>query len=150
MIFQDDLFALSRELKSHYRKSDNNTLTILNVTAEDKGEYICQVKAAKDLTIKHHLTVKIPPKIVRILPNDNYQAVLNDRLNMVCEATGSPPPKVNWAKQGERLPQLNKRNSSIITFENIKLHDAGTYQCMADNQVGDPAISQITIRVARK
>lgn len=152
LLYQDDLFGLGSELKKHYNKSESGSLFIYNITASDAGNYSCRVMVkAGHLDITHHLNVKQPAKIVRILPNDNFVAREKEPLNLVCEASGVPPPKVTWAKSGERFPELSGQyNVSTYSFSEIHSRDAGIYQCMADNKVGDPVIKQITIRVERK
>lgn len=77
--------------------------------------------------------------------------MLGDILELKCEASGTPPPKISWSKSGTRLmTQQGTYEGPVVTFESVQKDNAGVYQCLADNKIGEPATAAVTISVICK
>ncbi|XP_058455705.1 papilin isoform X3 [Malaya genurostris] len=68
-----------------------------------------------------------------------------------CFATGFPPPSIRW-KKGEVI--LNTNQGRFVLTSNgdlqiVQLHrtDSGTYVCIADNGIGEPALREVKLQV---
>ena len=60
--------------------------------------------------------------------------------NLKCEATGVPPPKVTWFKDGSQIMSnssiIDDRGTSVITFTSVRPENRGHYWCEANNTEG--------------
>lgn len=65
---------------------------------------------------------------------------------LTCEAKGYPQPKIIWSRKGARI----LAQGETLTIESISHHDAGNYQCLADNGIDPPAHKSIPVSVVRK
>ncbi|KAH9508545.1 hypothetical protein Btru_051976 [Bulinus truncatus] len=69
---------------------------------------------------------------------------------LTCQATGMPPPKVNWYKDGRRLikgnPRIDILSSGELLVTPARKSDSGQYMCEAINDVGrDTATSYVQV-----
>lgn len=64
-------------------------------------------------------------------------------------ASGIPPPRVTWAKDGSSVAGYNKTRFllSNLLIDATSEEDSGTYRCMADNGVGEPGAAVILYNV---
>lgn len=64
-------------------------------------------------------------------------------------ASGIPPPRVTWAKDGSNVAGYNKTRFllSNLLIDTTSEDDSGTYRCMADNGVGEPGAAVILYNV---
>lgn len=64
-------------------------------------------------------------------------------------ASGIPPPRVTWAKDGSSVAAYNKTRFllSNLLIDATSEEDSGTYRCMADNGVGEPGAAVILYNV---
>jgi hypothetical protein len=70
-------------------------------------------------------------------------------LILECVASGIPPPRVTWAKDGSSIAAYNKTRFllSNLLIDTTSEEDSGTYRCMASNGVGDPGAAVILYNV---
>lgn len=96
-------------------------------------------------------------------------------IRIECTASGNPSPNITWTRRNNLLPNGNwffflykkekqfsnflfiptKKNylgedklvSSILSIENMDRHKGGVYICTANNGVGEPALSQVSVHV---
>jgi len=131
----------------------SSTLTITLVKSEDAGEYICQV-ATKDLMAKSFtVEIKGPPnvKIMEKPESGTYTVQAGSALTILCQGEGDPKPTLNWKRLNSQMPaSQNNQNSGSLQFSSISENDAGTYQCIAGNGFGQPAVDSVQIRVKHK
>ncbi|KAJ7346024.1 hypothetical protein JRQ81_001974 [Phrynocephalus forsythii] len=132
------------------REGAQRYLVILQASAEDAGEYICETK---DESVSFDVTVSDPP--VRIVGRDELQTHHHCLVSedMVLSVTLScPRGEVKWYKDGEklqdtervRLEQDGSRHSLVI--QGAKPSDAGEYLCDSGD---DSLIFNFTVEVPR-
>ncbi|CAB3368809.1 Hypothetical predicted protein [Cloeon dipterum] len=132
-----------------YERLDNGSLKISKVTAEDTGNYTCQIAIQSKPSITHQLKVLIAPRIVNW--NHGLKKTLNkgESLSLSCSATGYPQPSISWSrKQGRRMPNGEETiDGDSVTFEDVSRKHGGVYECLATNNVGDPATSSVEVEI---
>ncbi|XP_038063967.1 hemicentin-1-like isoform X2 [Patiria miniata] len=127
---------------------DDGTLVIEQVQESDSGQYVCTAtNVVGHATRTVVLAIHVGPRFVSF-PND-IELGTRDRLELVCEAQGYPPPDISWYINGTKTvspPTINGRSTYVI--DNISKKDEGTYKCSADNQLGSrTATAYVTVRV---
>ncbi len=92
-----------------------------------------------------------PPRIITA-PKD--QLVVTGRVaTFVCAAIGNPKPQIEWRKNGKRLVTqrytvLEMPNGSVLRIEPVRPNrDNATYECLAENGVGEPVRAQAVLNV---
>ncbi|XP_054161906.1 tyrosine-protein phosphatase Lar-like isoform X2 [Oppia nitens] len=92
-----------------------------------------------------------PPRIITA-PKD--QLVVSGRVaTFVCAAIGTPKPQIEWRKNGKRLVTqrytvLEIPNGSVLRIEPVRANrDNSTYECLAENGVGEPVRAQALLNV---
>lgn len=90
----------------------------------------------------------------RIITAPKNQIVVNERVaNFICEAIGSPKPQIEWRKNGKRLVTLRYTvleipNGSVLRIEPVRPgRDNATYECLAENGIGEPVREQADLHV---
>ncbi|XP_022903300.2 limbic system-associated membrane protein-like [Onthophagus taurus] len=123
-------------------------LEIKSVEAQDAGDYVCQIGTLEPREITHTLEVLVPPKIQYITANGRVEAKKGTTVILECRAIGNPNPKVTWTRKNNLLPSGDQMLvTPSITLQNVDRHQAGTYQCSANNGIGEPIIEQILLHV---
>lgn len=147
LLTSDDRFSVALTESS-------STLMITLVSPEDAGQYVCHVATtpepiAKTFTIE----IKAPPN-VSILDKPQggtYTVQEGSSLKVVCQGEGDPAPTLSWKRLNSQMPaSQNNQNSGSLQFSSISENDAGTYQCIAGNGFGQPAVDSIQILVKHK
>ncbi|KAB1283454.1 Brother of CDO [Camelus dromedarius] len=84
-----------------------------------------------------------PPEAQTIVVTKGQSLILE------CVASGIPPPRVTWAKDGSSVASYNKTRFllSNLLIDTTSEEDSGTYRCMADNGVGEPGAAVILYNV---
>lgn len=84
-----------------------------------------------------------PPEAQTIIVTKGQSLILE------CVASGIPPPRVTWAKDGSSVAGYNKTRFllSNLLIDTTSEEDSGTYRCMADNGVGEPGAAVILYNV---
>lgn len=131
------------------------TLTWNKLSKEDEGVYECEVYIKDSDEISESLQIPIAVHDTRspiIFANFNQSVMqhsLGDSLKLDCLVSGLPVPTLLWYKNDEifiidelapddnslQRVMIDNSNSSI-TFSVLRLEDAGTYKCFAENRVG--------------
>lgn len=90
----------------------------------------------------------------RIITSPKSQVVVNERVaSFICTAEGSPKPQIEWRKNGKRLVTLRYTvidlpNGSILRVEPVRPgRDNATYECIAENGIGEPVRGQAELIV---
>ncbi|XP_044524497.1 hemicentin-1-like [Gracilinanus agilis] len=109
---------------------DNRTLIINNITREDKGPYVCEVRNpfTSNRNDPYTLNVAYGPETPTIIPTiDEYNE--GERMELICSAESNPPAQFTWIHNGKVL-----RNSATFSAT-ASLNHAGTYACQAFNSI---------------
>lgn len=145
LIIRDNRFALRYDTASA-----TYTLQLKDVQRSDEGRYECQIivginnKVTEDL----YLRVLEPPVI-----NDNStrSVIVNqyESATLECTAKGSPEPRIEWRRENNAvLPTGGIIYKGIkLKIHSVKKEDRGTYFCVADNGVGNPAKRHVALDV---
>lgn len=72
-----------------------------------------------------------------------------------CRVTGDPLPTVHWRKNGKKLTSVHSRINiqnfagvSMLRIEPVRhMRDDASYECMAENGVGDPVTASANLTV---
>ena len=127
----------------------NGILHISNVDLSDNGMFLCAVfDGGRRYVRRTTVTVLVPPELVST--TDSYVNVPNQgTIELPCQASGSPPPFVDWRFNGQRLAvpgAINRITGQlVITNANADEH-TGFYQCFAQNKAGE-IVSQTFVQV---
>ncbi|GAB1869556.1 Limbic system-associated membrane protein [Camponotus japonicus] len=129
----------------------NGSLQVLNVQREDSGQYVCQVIRPTPwgyVTQLHKLEVMYPPSVETIPASGELEVNLGETVYMECVAKGVPTPIISWRTKDGEIPLLDVRSQLSFHAENRNL--SGRYTCVATNEVSDPAIAHIDLRIRYK
>ncbi|XP_076237238.1 basement membrane-specific heparan sulfate proteoglycan core protein-like isoform X3 [Calliopsis andreniformis] len=128
------------ELPSGRFVVDNRGLLIIrDVRVSDSGIYVCQVSdgvfvAIKNITLAVGGANPVAPRVVIMPPS--LQAIEGESAEFRCEATGNPPPQIEWIRiHGIMNPEVIIHNG-VWTLRAVSRNDAAEYKCIARNNVG--------------
>ncbi|XP_020284881.1 basement membrane-specific heparan sulfate proteoglycan core protein isoform X6 [Pseudomyrmex gracilis] len=120
---------------------ENGLLVIRDVKVSDSGVYVCQVSDGINIETKQvSLTVggstSVAPRVTISPPY--HQVKEGDPVEFRCEATGNPPPQLEWVRVHD-----SRNISPEATFYNgvwslpaASKNDAAEYKCIARNNIG--------------
>jgi len=131
----------------------SSTLTVTLVRREDAGQLICQVASKPPIEQSFSIEIKAPPNVeIKNKPlSGEIVAEEGSRLELQCEGEGDPQPSLTWKRLNSQLPSSVLRpQSDSLVFPGLSSSDAGTYQCVADNGFGHPAMDSVTVLVKHK
>uniref|UniRef100_G1QBT9 BOC cell adhesion associated, oncogene regulated n=1 Tax=Myotis lucifugus TaxID=59463 RepID=G1QBT9_MYOLU len=144
--------------RGNYLIMPSGNLQIVNASQEDEGMYKCAAynpvtQEVKTSGSSDRLRVRrstaeaariiYPPEAQTIIVTKGHSLILE------CVASGIPPPRVTWAKDGSSVAGYNKTRFllSNLLIDTTSEEDSGTYRCMADNGVGEPGAAAILYNV---
>ncbi|RXN18375.1 hemicentin-2 isoform X1 [Labeo rohita] len=121
-----------------YRVLPTGALEILAATPSHAGKYTCSARNSIGAAYKHvTLTVQEPPEIRPMA--EEVQVVLHHSVVLPCEVQGFPRPTITWQREGVPVAtghRLTVLSNGALKFSRVTLGDAGTYQCLAQNEAG--------------
>ncbi|KAM3865337.1 inactive tyrosine-protein kinase 7-like [Diretmus argenteus] len=107
------------------------------VTRSDAGNYTChasnnlqgRITAAVQLTVAVYIVFRLEPENTTVY--QGHTAVLH------CQASGDPPPFIQWKKKDKFLEPHKSRfqklaNGSLV-ISDVTMEDTGSYTCIAGN-----------------
>ncbi|XP_046851912.1 hemicentin-1-like [Xenia sp. Carnegie-2017] len=130
----------------------NVTMKIRNVNINDSGTYRCSEKnalsneyAAVTLNVR-----EFHPPIIYGMKDSTMDQFKDDNIELICNVSGNPQPKVIWSKNGEEIngETIKNCNSQVpkYYFKNdgttliicgVDISQSGNYTCFAENQLGN-------------
>ncbi|KAG5276279.1 hypothetical protein AALO_G00130100 [Alosa alosa] len=124
--------------------SGGSKLQIARSQLADSGTYTCLASNLEGKARKtYHLTIQVPPSIAGSDLPSEVGVLLNDSVQLVCRALGTPPPIVQWLKEGKALTREDLKNirmspdNSTLTVTRAQPSDGGKYTCVATNKAGE-------------
>ncbi|XP_008845215.1 brother of CDO isoform X3 [Nannospalax galili] len=144
--------------RDNYLIMPSGNLQIVNASQEDEGMYKCAAynpvtQEVKTSGSSDRLRVRrSTAEAARIIYPLEAQTVIvtkGQSLILECVASGIPPPRVTWAKDGSSITSYNKTRFllSNLLIDTTSEEDSGTYRCMANNGVGEPGVAVILYNV---
>ncbi|XP_055424164.1 brother of CDO isoform X5 [Bubalus kerabau] len=144
--------------RDNYLIMPSGNLQIVNASQEDEGMYKCAAynpvtQEVKTSGSSDRLRVRrSTAEAARIIYPPEAQTIVvtkGQSLILECVASGIPPPRVTWAKDGSSVASYNKTRFllSNLLIDTTSEEDSGTYRCMADNGVGEPGAAVILYNV---
>ncbi|XP_051232997.1 hemicentin-1 isoform X2 [Dicentrarchus labrax] len=120
----------------------NTTVKIIQAQVNDTGRYTCVANNTAGQVSRHfNLKVLDPPRIKGSGVPSEVSVVVNNVLELQCEATGIPTPSLTWLKDGRPLPQTDSlrllRGGEVLRAASAQLEDTGRYSCLANSPAGD-------------
>ncbi|XP_073987400.1 neurotrimin-like isoform X2 [Rhodnius prolixus] len=123
-------------------------LEIRHIKPEDEGDYVCQIATLQPQEITHTVEVLVPPTIMELSGGGTVEVRKGTPVTLECRAQGNPTPFYQWTRRtNTTLPGLKPMNGSTLSMGPVTRHQAGMYQCIANNGVGYPAVRELTLRV---
>ncbi|XP_049818651.1 limbic system-associated membrane protein isoform X2 [Aethina tumida] len=123
-------------------------LEIKEAGPQDAGDYVCQIGTYEPREITHTLEILVPPRIHYVTSNGRVEVKKGSSVRLECKASGNPVPKITWSRRNNLLPGGEQTKiTTTLSLERVDRHQAGTYQCMASNGVGDDVNQQIVLHV---
>ncbi|KAK3796951.1 hypothetical protein RRG08_032253 [Elysia crispata] len=118
---------------------DGEVLRINSVVGADEGVFTCRAEnAAGFITSDARLRT-----IVNEIPTFSQRselmtALAGSDIRLQCEATGRPDPLYDWMREGRVIQNRNRFlvRAGELQISNVQQHDAGRYDCLAENVVG--------------
>uniref|UniRef100_A0A8D0HKI3 Brother of CDO n=1 Tax=Sphenodon punctatus TaxID=8508 RepID=A0A8D0HKI3_SPHPU len=134
--------------RDNYLIMPSGNLQIVNASQEDEGTYKCAAynpvtQEVKTSVSSDRLRVRrSTAEAARIIYPPEAQTIIvtkGQSLILECVASGIPPPRVTWVKDGSSVSGYNKTRFllSNLLIDATSEEDSGTYSCMADNGVGE-------------
>ncbi|XP_022808216.1 hemicentin-2-like isoform X2 [Stylophora pistillata] len=131
--------------------TDQATLLINNVRAEDEGTYKIEfgVQLNGTLLANHEVNVTVleHPKIV--YASNDQDVCEGSMVTLGCHATGKPEPNITWTRvwengtDSDELPSVDGK----YVISSTSRGSNGTYRCKAFNGVGDPTNQTVEVIV---
>ncbi|XP_074490966.1 hemicentin-1 isoform X1 [Sebastes fasciatus] len=120
----------------------NTTMQIIQTQVNDTGRYTCVANNTAGQASRHFsLKVLDPPRIKGSAVPAEVSVVVNNVLELQCEASGIPQPSLTWLKDGRPLPQTDSlrllRGGEVLHVASAQLEDTGRYSCLANSPAGD-------------
>ncbi|KAH1011787.1 hypothetical protein HUJ04_001080 [Dendroctonus ponderosae] len=134
------------------------SLEIKEVGPEDAGDYVCQIGTLEPKEITHTveilvraLELSVPPRIHYVSSNGRVEVKKGSAVRLECKALGNPQPKVTWSRKNNILPGGEQTvTTPVLALDKVDQHQAGVYQCVASNGVGEDDRKQIQLHVLCK
>ncbi|XP_053460852.1 carcinoembryonic antigen-related cell adhesion molecule 8-like isoform X3 [Nycticebus coucang] len=123
---------------------DNRTLTLLSVTRDDSGPFVCEIQTPVSARTSDPFTLNVlygPDAPTISPPNSSYS--LGANLNLSCHADSNPPAQYSWLFNG-----ILQQSTQELFILGITAKDSGSYICHAHNPatgLNGTAVKEITV-----
>ncbi|XP_033099958.1 protogenin A-like isoform X3 [Anneissia japonica] len=112
-------------------------LHLTNVVLEDAGTYVCRATVPgtqTDVSVSAQVVVILLPTISKGPMNRSSKMRLTERF--YCTVHSNSPTTVKWYKDGQPSQSIVDTVTNNLVLYDVKLEDAGIYQCLATNEAG--------------
>nr|XP_048286978.1 hemicentin-1 isoform X1 [Myodes glareolus] len=122
--------------------AEGSTLNIYRALTSDMGKYTCvATNPAGEEDRIFNLNVYVPPKIRGNEDEaEKLMALVDTSVNIECKAMGTPPPQINWLKNGLPLPLSSHIRllsaGQVVRIVRAQVSDVAVYTCVASNRAG--------------
>ncbi|XP_058175045.1 basement membrane-specific heparan sulfate proteoglycan core protein [Anopheles ziemanni] len=132
--------------------TDRGTLVITNIQITDSGSYVCRAGSGPEVVYKEVVINVSEQEPVRPTVDISEKFIDRDEYQMAevrCVATGYPTPSIRWERIDQLLPYNIVNEYGMLRFNSLRQNDAGTYRCVARNDVGEvDALLTVYVRPA--
>ncbi|XP_060062805.1 lachesin-like [Ylistrum balloti] len=144
-VISDDRISLERPYTNDWN------LFIRDVKPSDSGKYMCQINT-NPVKIKNIvLYVHEAASIIDELSSFDTTAREGDTVQLICNATGIPPPTVTWYRRPSSTKEAAKEvvglNGEVLVIYNISRYCDDIYECVAFNDISPAASREIRVVV---
>ncbi|XP_069883598.1 MAM domain-containing glycosylphosphatidylinositol anchor protein 2 isoform X3 [Dipodomys merriami] len=141
-----------------FTQGETKILKLKNLRPQDYANYSCiasvrNVCNIPDKMVSFRLSNKTASPSIKLLVDDPIVVNPGEAITLVCVTTGGEPaPSLTWVRSFGTLPEKIVLNGGTLTIPAITSDDAGTYSCLANNNVGNPAkkSTNIIVRALKK
>ncbi|KAM8783737.1 MAM domain-containing glycosylphosphatidylinositol anchor protein 2 isoform 2-T2 [Rhynchonycteris naso] len=141
-----------------FTQGETKILKLKNLRPQDYANYSCiasvrNVCNIPDKMVSFRLSNKTASPSIKLLVDDPIVVNPGEAITLVCVTTGGQPtPSLTWVRSFGTLPEKTVLNGGTLTIPAITSEDAGTYSCIANNNVGNPAkkSTNIIVRALKK
>ncbi|XP_074184297.1 MAM domain-containing glycosylphosphatidylinositol anchor protein 2 isoform X3 [Rhinolophus sinicus] len=136
-----------------FTQGETKILKLKNLRPQDYANYSCiasvrNVCNIPDKMVSFRLSNKTASPSIKLLVDDPIVVNPGEAITLVCVTTGGEPaPSLTWVRSFGTLPEKTVLNGGTLTIPAITSEDAGTYSCIANNNVGNPAKKSTNIIV---
>ncbi|XP_030070746.1 MAM domain-containing glycosylphosphatidylinositol anchor protein 2 [Microcaecilia unicolor] len=141
-----------------FTQGETKILKLKNLRPQDYANYSCiasvrNVCNIPDKMVSFKLSNRTASPSIKLLVDDPIVVNPGEAITLVCVTTGGEPtPTLTWVRSTGNLPDKTVLNGGTLTIPAITSEDAGTYSCIANNNVGNPAkkSTNIIVRALKK
>ncbi|XP_023211020.1 neuroglian-like [Centruroides sculpturatus] len=164
-IIQSNTGSLRTINDSRITVDPTGNLHFSNVTkadALDDATYACSATSVfrNEYKLGNKITLNVEPSGItgegthalrqQYVSPANIVALRNKPLELFCIFGGTPLPTITWKKRGGKLPTgriAYKNYGKTLNIRRVDFQDEGTYECVADNDVGIPQTHTMAVTV---
>jgi len=112
-------------------------LTFPRVELQDMGCYVCSLNNTSG-RVQADGCLSVTERPFFIQEPENVSALEEDtNIELKCQATGSPLPKINWFKEEGKMPEgIEVTEQGYLRIYRVLDVDEGNYRCTAKNSQG--------------
>ncbi|XP_039922190.1 MAM domain-containing glycosylphosphatidylinositol anchor protein 2 [Hirundo rustica] len=141
-----------------FTQGETKILKLKNLRPQDYANYSCiasvrNVCSIPDKMVSFRLSNKTASPSIKLLVDDPIVVNPGEAITLVCVTTGGEPaPSLTWVRSAGVLPDKTVLNGGTLTIPAVTSEDSGTYSCIANNNVGNPAkkSTNIIVRALKK
>ncbi|NWT53464.1 HMCN2 protein, partial [Erythrocercus mccallii] len=116
----------------------------------DTGLYTCTAtNAAGSASLSYSLHIQAPPQLWIGDGESHLTAVVNSSLRIHCHAMGTPPPQIQWLKDGHPVHGQDgvvvSQDGGTLLVTRVGLGHEGLYICQGSNWAG---LAQAEVQVS--
>ncbi|XP_076334988.1 nephrin-like [Tachypleus tridentatus] len=141
----------TKDIIRHRIVSRGPVLEIAKMSRNFGGQYVCEASNSQGTTRKVILINVLYQASITKISQSTY-AKEGDDAQFLCEVTGNPLTQdiIRWNRPGSKMRNtqiISERGRSFLTVLNVSKEDAGNFECVAYNGIGEESIAQVQLVV---